>query len=215
MKKIVTLLSILTLAFIISTSFTIIAATPDETETTPLGTCTNHNFGTPVYYRNGEHKYSCTNANCSAYMLETCSFYEFCGYYSFNNTMPCTDCGHGSFEIHNRVPTYDLYYDGYYHYMKCQNFDEYSGSCDSFEIDDEYMPIPYSCTLGPTMIWRGFEANRGHILTRTCNECNHTYDVGNHYPEGHPNYFSVNNDCGYCKLDDPYFTEFDPNEIAH
>lgn len=197
--------AILSFLFVLGFAFPVVAATVPEAEISPLGTCSNHIFEFSGYHAgNNEHTFVCANEGCTARIIEECYFHGFCGSYSDTDSVLCDRCHRGTIYIHDYVPNHDWSSETKTHNFKCQNFDEFLGGCEAYHHTNDEI-TEEACTLGPTLIWRGFEPNRGHILTQNCSVCNYTYDSGNFYPEYHPNYFSETNDCYYCQLKDPYY----------
>ena len=167
------------------------------------GTCQNHNFEFSGYSPSQkQHTYSCSNSGCTAYLVEECYFWGFCGNYAGMETVPCQRCGNGALEIHNYAPTHvDFEDEGYTHGLICMNMADTWQCCRRKATVD--------CTLETTQIWRGFERNHGHILTRDCSVCEYMYTTGYFYPVNHPNYFSADNtSCPYCQLSPPYHIDY-------
>ena len=206
MKKVISFL--LTIAFILS--FLTFPAYAEDSNAERLdetrGICLNHNFSDFVAYysASNKHKYNCSNEGCTAYIIEECYNTEFCGMHYETETLPCEKCGHGTVYIHNYVATHTMSDATHYHTLRCTNVDPdgFFGEC------GKTSGAAVECTLEPLQIWRGFLANHGHYLTKTCSVCNYEYNEGHYYPPGHPNYFSVDNNCNYCKQGYPYHMNF-------
>lgn len=170
------------------------------------GNCLRHDYSVFRGYSssNNQHTYNCANPGCTSYMVEECYFSEFCGEYPDDERMPCSKCGRGTIYIHNYKPEHGFMQDDFYHVLSCTNIDEENEHmCYSTKGNE------VECTLDTRQIWRGFTPNKGHQLTQTCKICDYSYRVGYYYPQYHPNYFDVNNDCEFCKMGSPYHKDWD------
>ena len=168
-----------------------------------LATCTSHSFTDYGGYSSihNQHTYVCANAGCTAYIVEECYNYSYCGFYKDQDTLSCQRCGKGQVPIHNYEPIHETYDDEERHILTCTNVDPYMlyGQCGKTSGNYE------DCSLGALILWRGWRANHGHYLTRTCSVCKYKYNCGYFYPNNHPNNFSVENDCIYCQMGEPYY----------
>ena len=203
MKKI--FFSVIFLTFFVS-AFSIIAmAAESDVEVQPLAVCTNHDYTDFGGYNQtyNQHTYYCSNDGCNAYEVESC-YITFCGFYNTQDSAQCERCQKGTLtNIHDYEPVPDTVSSDYKHTYTCTRYDEdLWAECGKTGITE-------SCTLGDTYIWRGFVENHGHILTKTCTICNFKRTIGYFYPQGHPNYFSTDNNCTYCQMESPYNMEFD------
>ena len=198
------------LAVILICSITVfpISALGGEDQILPMATCSNHQFTVvkEAYFLLGWHVLGCANAGCTATLREDCYAHVDCSLYQNVETLSCQGCNETSVYIHN----YEYYHDPMdsdsKHQLTCTNYGStYMMQCGKTKGD------VLDCELGVTMVWRGYKSNNGHYLKRTCIDCNYEYNVGYVKPDGHPNYFSVNNDCIYCQMPSPYYMEYDPN----
>lgn len=160
-----------------------------------LATCTNHNFTDFVEYRpsSNKHKYECSNPGCTAYIVEACYNEAPCLAYPNQDYKSCSRCGIGKiYNIHNYVPKHVDASDSIYrHIKKCSNTSAY-GPCSAVSGSYE------SCSLGTSMIWRGYVVGSGHYITRTCTGCNYRYIVGHYNPTSHISGTDPN--CQYCTM---------------
>ena len=168
--------------------------------------CTNHSFTKFAGYSSSqnEHTYRCSTTGCGAYMVEPCYFSGYCGLYQEAETTSCSKCERGEVSIHDYEMVHNNLDSERRHILTCINVDTYGGTGTCDKTRGDYI----NCALEPTQIWRGYKANHGHILTTTCSVCAFQYNNGYYAPPNHPNYFSVNNDCTYCKMGEPYHVDF-------